>query len=204
MTTRNRIVLTGFAPFDGAATNPSWDAVQIAGDSLKSQTRSIVIERLPVEFRAAAIRVAELLTEHSPSVFIAAGLAATAKGLRLERLAVNLIDAAIPDNVGVQPQGVPVRFGAPATYATTLPNSVTGEWTAADIPWEDSDNAGRYVCNATFFNLQHLACDASLAMPSPRAQATGFIHVPPETVVPVETSAKAIAIAAHHAIRRPN
>jgi len=197
----NGIVLTGFEPFDGAVDNPSWDAVQIAEGLLRQQYPSIVIERLAVEFGRATNRIIELFTEHQPAVFIATGVAGRAKGLRLESLAVNLIDATIPDNAGVQPRGVPVRHGAPDTFETTLPRSVTEAWTAAAIPWEYSADAGRYVCNAAFFTLQHAACDAAGAAPSQRASATGFIHVPPAAVVPVVTSGRAIAIAAQHAVR---
>jgi len=194
------IVLTGFEPFDGASDNPSWDAVQIAEGLLRQHYPLIVIERLPVEFGRATNRIIELFAEHQPAVFIATGVAGRAKGLRLESLAVNLIDATIPDNAGVQPRDLPVSVDAPASYQTTLPLSVTEHWSAAEIPWEASDNAGRYVCNATFFTLQHTACDAAGAAPSQRASATGFIHVPPADVVPVTTSGRAIAIAVQHAV----
>ena len=39
----------------------------------------------------------------------------------IERVAVNLIDARIPDNAGDRPQDVPVRPEAPSAYFSTLP-----------------------------------------------------------------------------------
>ncbi len=41
--------------------------------------------------------------------------------ISLERVAINVNDARIPDNAGAQPVDTPVIQGAPAAYFTTLP-----------------------------------------------------------------------------------
>lgn len=41
--------------------------------------------------------------------------------ISLERVAINLIDARIPDNAGQQPIDVPVVAGGPVGYFSTLP-----------------------------------------------------------------------------------
>jgi len=198
MTSRPRIVLTGFEPFDGAHTNPSWDAVQIATRILEHDGHKLVVERIPVEFVVGPGRIAQLVAEYAPQVFIATGVAAKSNRIRLERRAANEIDATIPDNIGHQPRGVPVRPNSLGAYATTLPTTLTMNWNAAAIPWEFSDDAGRYVCNAAFYTLQHVAIEASRTTGA--AMATGFIHVPPSDVVSVNVSGRAIAIAAASAL----
>ena len=189
------VVLTGFEPFDGADINPSWAAVQLAASLLSADGIDVVCEELPVEFGAAPARVAELLSLYEPQVLIATGLAGRATGMRLEQLAVNEIDARIPDNAGVQPRGavVAAEAAAPVSYTTTLPLAITDAWSSAGIAWEPSDNAGRYVCNATFYALQHAA--VSRPAGATDSLATGFIHVPPVSVIPVVTSAEALRLA---------
>jgi len=182
-----QVVLTGFEPFSGLDANPSWAAVQLAAQRLQQKGHEVVAIELPVTFDGATSQVAELLSEHQPAVFIATGVAGSAHAIRLETQAVNEINARIPDNSGAQPIGVAVHDGAAKTLPTTLPVSqIEQAWAETGIPHEFSDNAGRYVCNATFFTLQYVA---------PSSIKSGFIHVPPTAIVAIETSAQAIEIA---------
>jgi pyroglutamyl-peptidase len=186
------VVLTGFEPFGGLDANPSWAAVQLAALRLRQKGHDVAAIELPVTFDVAAAQVANLLAQHQPAVFIATGVAGSAQAIRLETQAVNEINARIPDNAGAQPIGVPVHDGAAPTLPTTLPVTDTEQaWAAAGIAHEFSDNAGRYVCNATFFSLQNIA---------PSGIKTGFIHIPPTAIVPIETSAQAIEIATEKAL----
>jgi pyroglutamyl-peptidase len=186
------VVLTGFEPFGGLDANPSWAAVQLAATRLQQKGHDVVAIELPVAFDGAAAQVAELLAQHQPAIFIATGVAGNAQAIRLETLAVNEINARIPDNSGAQPIGVRVHDGAAKTLPTTLPATcIEKAWAAAGISHEFSDNAGRYVCNATFFALQNVA---------PSGIKTGFIHIPPTAIVPIETSAQAIEIATEKAL----
>ena len=186
------VVLTGFEPFGGWDANPSWAAVQLATQRLRQKGHDVVAVELPVTFDGAISQVAGLLAGHHPAVFIATGVAGSAQAIRLETLAVNEINAKIPDNSGEQPIGVPVHDGAARTLPTTLPAAqIEQAWTLADIPHEFSDNAGRYVCNATFFALQNVASSSI---------KTGFIHIPSAAIVPIEISAQAIEIAAEIAL----
>ena len=52
---------------------------------------------------------------------VCVGLAASRRAISLERIAVNLDDARIPDNAGRQPIDVPVVRAGPAAYFSTLP-----------------------------------------------------------------------------------
>jgi len=165
------ILLTGFEPFAGDATNPSGDAVRLIAERWTGPAR-LVVDVLPVEFAAASDRVRALIHAHSPDVVVAVGLAGGRTALTPERVAINLADARIPDNVGDQPLDHPVVAGAPAAYFATLPvKAMTAAIAAAGIPASLSHSAGTFVCNHVMFTALH----ETAAAPGVRA---GFIHVP--------------------------
>ena len=90
------VLLTGFEPFDGRAVNASWVAVEEVSRTWTGPV-PLVVERLPVSFWRAPARVVERLERLSPSVVIAVGEARRSAGVGLERVAVNVADAAIAD-----------------------------------------------------------------------------------------------------------
>ncbi len=103
---------------------------------------------------------------------IAVGLAGGRSAIGVERVAVNLVDARIPDNDGAQPIDEPSLEGAPdARFATIPVKAVVRAIADAGIPAELSHSAGTFVCNHVFFH----ALDAASLRPGTRA---GFIHVP--------------------------
>lgn len=188
------VLLTGFEPFGGDAANPSGDAVrQMAAEwDLPAQ---LVTEVLPVTFAGAATRLRELMGSHHPDVVIATGLAGGRTAVSVERIAVNLLDARIPDNAGDQPMDQPSVPGAPAGAFSTLPvKAITAAIVEAGIPAEVSHTAGTFVCNHIFFTA------LQAAPPHTRA---GFIHVPwatdhapaGEPSLPAESILTAIRIA---------
>ncbi|WP_061962075.1 pyroglutamyl-peptidase I [Demequina flava] len=164
------IVLTGFAPFDGAESNPSWDVAQGVADAW-SGPESLEIEQLPVSFGAAATHMHSLLAAHQPRLVVALGVAAGRTHLTPERVAINLIDARIADNDGFAPLDEEVVPDGPAAYFTTLPvKAMTAAMAAVGAPAQVSYSAGTYVCNALFYALQNATAGSSVH--------SGFIHVP--------------------------
>lgn len=90
-----------------------------------------------------------------------------------ERVAINLMDARIPDNAGFQPVDQPVVPGGPDAYFATLPVRRMAETIEkAGIPAQISNTAGTYVCNCLLYTLLHTAAVEYPGMPG------GFIHVP--------------------------
>jgi pyroglutamyl-peptidase len=163
------ILLTGFEPFAGEATNPSGDAVATVAAGWRGPER-LVVEVLPVAFDTAAARLRALIAVHSPDVVIATGLAGGRRHVTPERVAINLADARIPDNDGAQPVDLPVVPGGPAAYFATIPvKAVAAAVADAGIPSAVSHSAGTFVCNHVMFT----ALDA--VAPGVRA---GFVHVP--------------------------
>jgi len=165
------VLLTGFEPFGGDASNPSGEAVRLVAAEWTGP-ETLVIAVLPVTFVGAAEQLAKLIEEHSPDVVIATGLAGGRSALSVERIAVNLVDARIPDNDGAQPVDEPSIDGGPTAHLTSLPaKAIVRDLAARGIPSELSHSAGTFVCNHTFY----VATDAAARRGGMRA---GFIHVP--------------------------
>lgn len=164
------VLLTGFEPFAGDTTNPSGDAVRKVADQW-DEPEQLVTAVIPVAFDRARRSLLELIATHEPDVVVATGLAGGRTGISVERVAINLIDARIPDNAGDQPVDVPSSPGAPAAHFATLPvKAITAAIADAGIPAAVSHSAGTFVCNHAMFTA--LDVDAT------GSRRAGFIHVP--------------------------
>jgi pyroglutamyl-peptidase len=164
------VLLTGFEPFGADAVNPSGDAVRLVA-SRWTGPEKLVADVLPVTFAGAATRLAFLLDEHDPDVVVCVGLAGGRSRISVERVGVNLIDARIPDNDGVQPVDVPSLPGGPAAVFASLPvKAIVRDAAALGIPIETSLSAGSFVCN-------HVMVHAGV-WAGAHGRRAGFIHVP--------------------------
>lgn len=188
------VLLTGFEPFGGDIANPSGDAVRRVAAEWDGPA-TLIADVLPVTFAGAAARLRELIALHSPDVVISTGLAGGSTGIRVERIAVNLVDARIPDNAGAQPVDQPSSERAPSAYFATLPvKAIAAAIQDAGIPASVSHTAGTFVCNHAFFTALDAVAPATKA---------GFVHVPWATgqsadassELPLEHIARAIRIA---------
>jgi pyroglutamyl-peptidase len=202
-----RVLLTGFEPFADAPVNPSWDAVELVGETWRGEAE-VVVARLPVEFGRAGVELLALVAAHAPDVVIAVGVAEGRTGVTPERIAVNLDDASIPDNAGNQPVDAPIVPGADAALWSTLPvKEMVATIRARGLPASVSPSAGSFVCNHVFYALQHALRG--------RDTASGFVHVPasPEmnlgpdvpTMTVADTAAAlavAVEVAAHQRLAR--
>ena len=157
--------MTGFEPFGGADVNPSWEAARLASD------RALL---LPVRFGAALDLAWAAVLERDPAVVLCVGQAAGRGAVSIERVAVNLADAHIPDNGGATPVDEPVVADGPAAYFATIPVKECVEAVRAeDVPVEVSLSAGLFVCNHVFYGLLHRAATRRGGRPR-----VGFVHVP--------------------------
>jgi pyroglutamyl-peptidase len=164
------VLLTGFEPFAGAASNSSWDAVERVAEIWDGDAE-LVIELLPVTFAGASSSMRELIARHSPDLVIGVGLADGRDAVTPERVAINVEDARIPDNDGDQPVDRAIAADGPAAYFSGLPvKEIAEAIRAAGIPSRVSDTAGTYVCNSLMYSTMR-AADGTDAM-------AGFVHVP--------------------------
>src|SRR6185437_12799595 len=165
------VLLTGFAPFAGEPINPSWQAAR-ALDGATIEGRRVIAVELPTEFDGSLRALRKALRETNPKVAVAVGLAGGRAGISLERVAINVIDARIPDNAGAQPVDMPVLGSGAAAFFSTLPiKAALLELQRAGIPAHVSQTAGTYVCNQVFYALMH-------ALRRQRNTRAGFVHVP--------------------------
>lgn len=97
----------------------------------------------------------------------------------LERVAINVDDARIPDNAGGQPIDEPIAPGGPAAYFSGLPlKACVQALSEAGLPAEVSNSAGTFVCNHVFYSLMHALAERSLADPAWARVGAGFVHLP--------------------------
>ncbi|HET7612101.1 MAG TPA: pyroglutamyl-peptidase I [Rhodanobacteraceae bacterium] len=173
-TTRHRepsVLLTGFTPFGGESVNPSWQAIRPLHGGVIEGHRITAVE-LPTEFDGSLPVLWHALRATEPHVAIAVGVAGGRVGISLERVAINLIDARIPDNAGAQPVDVPVLRSGAAAFFSTLPLKASLlALQDAGIAAHISQTAGTYVCNQVFYALMH-------ALRRSRNVRAGFVHVP--------------------------
>ena len=165
-----RMLLTGFEPFGGQSLNPSWEVARaLHGQML--QGAQLVAVQLPCVFAQALPVLQQALKQHQPDMVLALGQAEGRCDFSVERVAINVMDARIPDNAGAQPVDVPVVAGGPAAYFSTLPiKALVAGLRAAGFPASVSQTAGTFVCNQVFYALQHTL--AGLGVHS------GFVHLP--------------------------
>ncbi|MBB5020364.1 pyroglutamyl-peptidase [Chitinivorax tropicus] len=168
-----KVLLTGFEPFDGERLNPSWEAVrQLQGHVLSDGSQIFTIQ-LPCVFDIARQNMTDALDSLQPWMVLAVGQAGGRAELSFERVAINLDDARIPDNAGQQPIDRPVIPNGPAAWFTTLPvKSIVLALQEAGIPAGISHSAGTYVCNHVFYGLMHQASRR------PSLAKAGFVHIP--------------------------
>jgi pyroglutamyl-peptidase len=165
-------LVTGFTPFDGETVNPSQRIAQALHERTIAGHR-IIGASLPTEFAKSLVELKKLINEHKPVLVLALGQAGGREGISLERVAINLIDARIPDNAGAQPIDTPVVKNAPNAYFSTLPlKAMLTRLRDANISAALSQTAGTFVCNQVFFGLMHAASK------SRRRLRAGFVHVP--------------------------
>jgi pyroglutamyl-peptidase len=201
-------LVTGFDPFGGSAVNPSWDAVHALHGRTIAGHRLMGAE-LPTVFGASLRRLEALMEEHRPRLVVCTGQAGGRGAISLERVAINVNDARIPDNAGARPIDVPIVADGPAAYFTNLPiKAMLQRLLDAGVRAEVSQTAGTFVCNQIFYGLMHL-----LAQPAWQGVRGGLIHVPwlPEQgqpsmrldeIVRALETAIACALATDHDIRK--
>ena len=189
-----KIIVTGFDPFGGEKINPSIKCIktlpEIEGVDL------FRVELLTV-FKESAKRLNEVINEVKLDAVLSVGQAGGRPGITMERIAINVDDARIPDNSSQQPIDEAIQEKGEAAYFSTLPiKRIVKAIREEGIPAEVSNTAGTFVCN----HIMYQALFASTKADKPFK--AGFMHIPfiPEQTtdkpsLPLEESTKALQIA---------
>ena len=174
------ILVTAFDPFGGAETNTSLEVLE----ALPPRVGGAKLEKLvlPTVFGLSARLAQEAVERLRPDAVVCLGP---------ERAALNLMDAARPDNAGNLPAEEPVVPGGPAAYFSTLPVKVLAAAVReAGVPAAVSNSAGTFVCNSLMYSMLHYAASRRPGLPC------GFIHVPgPEDGLSREEMTQGVAAA---------
>lgn len=109
-----KILVTGFTPFGGETLNPSWEAVRALDDSIAGA--DIIKCEIPTEFEASIAVLKAAIDAHQPNAILCVGQFGGSPSIQIERVAINLRDARIPDNAGFQPHDQPVVGSAPDAH----------------------------------------------------------------------------------------
>ena len=142
-------IVTYFEPFGGRTTNASKEVV-----SLLSEYH---IKELPVSWLQIESKIDEILLSNPDYLFLV-GEAGSYQQITVERTAHNICNGL--DNFGVDKSDEPIVAQGPEAIKTSL--------NLDDIPYHVSDNAGKYLCNYTYY----------LALFKAKVTKVVFIHLP--------------------------
>lgn len=187
-----RILLTGFQPFGDLQVNPSQLIIQHFQTHQRDDVISMV---LPTAYKAAGESIENAVQTHHPDAIIMLGVAQSRTAISLERIAVNIDDAKLPDNAEVVASGERIASDGPAAYWSTLPlAAMQAALEARAIPAAISNHAGTFVCNHVFYVARHALESIGRSIPC------GFIHVPAlaenanQPGLPLETMIQAVGV----------
>jgi len=164
-----KLLITGFDPFNGNKSNPSWQAAEELPDKVGNFELKKL--QLPTVYGEAARNVIAEADIWQPDVILCLGLAGGRAAVTPERIGINLRSASIPDNAGRQYTDTPILPGGPAAYFSTLPVTAMAQAIReAGLPGAVSNTAGTYVCNDVLYTLLNRYDNTAVMV--------GFIHVP--------------------------
>ena len=166
-----KILITAFEPFGGEARNASAEILEaLPGRIGPAEIRKLIV---PTAFERCSPPAEREILSFSPDAVVCLGQAGGRDAITVERVAINVMDARIPDNDAFAPIDRPIDPDGPAAYFSTLPiRAMAAAVQAASVPARISDSAGTFVCNCLMYSLLRFTAER---MPS---VLCGFIHVP--------------------------
>lgn len=165
-----KVLLTGFEPYWDYPVNSSWVVAE------KVATRGvvgvdIVIEQVPVSFSRVHVALREAVEKHSPDMLIMLGQSGGSDKVKLERVALNMMDSKLPDNDGYIPNEEPINIETPVALFTNTPiKSLRAAIEDQGISVKISNSCGLYVCNRLYYEALMLCKKCHMK--------SIFIHLP--------------------------
>ena len=173
-----KILVSAFEPFNGEALNPSSEALRRLDHHIAGA--QIVKIEVPTVFGKAIEKIYTYIEQEQPDITICLGQAGGRFDMSIEKVAINLNDARIPDNEGKQPFDETIFPDGATAYFSNLPvKAMVQEIRKQHIPASVSYSAGTFVCNHLMYGVLYL-----IDRKFPKMKG-GFIHVPyiPEQVL---------------------
>ncbi len=165
------VLLTGFEPYGEEKFNPSREiALKFNGEVIDEA--KIYGFEVPVSFKRIGGVLAKLIDEVKPKIVINLGLAPRSTSIRVERVAINIMDAG-PDNDGYRAVDEPIDPNGPSAYFATIPvKKIIEEIRREGIPATISNSAGTFLCNCAMYHTLHYIATKKINA------IAGFIHIP--------------------------
>jgi pyroglutamyl-peptidase len=176
-----RVLVTAFEPFDGRPANRSQRWLErflvAARDAGLAHRVDLAAALLPVDYVRLPRALARLWRSERPDLWILCGESGAGDALRVERVAMNLLDSATPDNAGRRFHDRPVVRGGPDAYLATVDvRTAVRALAAGGVRALPSLSAGSFGCNQAFYVARHLAATSRRAE-GKRARIV-FLHIP--------------------------
>lgn len=191
-----KVLISGFQIFGTHSLNPTSLLVEALQQNKVQIPKNITVEGLilPVTFDTSFDELNHRIKQFGPDIVLSFGLAGRRDSIELERVAINCMDAYIPDNEGEQPRDEEIDPHGDKAYFSTLPlRDLEAALKKEKIPARISNSAGTYVCNYVFYQMMKSQLGSKVKC--------GFIHVPsiPEqnekgASMPFETIVKGLEI----------
>jgi pyroglutamyl-peptidase len=164
-------LLTGFEPFGGERTNPSWEVASwLDGKEIGGAT--IHTLELPVNCRRASKMVIDAIARANLAAVLGLGQAGGRPSISIEKVAINLADDRASRESDGGANAKPIVAKGPDAYFARLPiPPMLRAIARAGIPATISLSAGVYVCNTVMYSTLH-------ALRSRPRVLAGFIHLP--------------------------
>jgi len=167
-----KILITAFNPFGGKTTNASLDVLKNLDFNLANVNIYTMI--LPTVFSTVEDVLLSKIDLVNPDIILLLGEAGNAKAIRVERVAINIDDARIPDNLGRQPIDQAIKKDGHTAYFSNLPiKKLVKDLNQNHIHAVVSNTAGTFVCN----HIMYLTLDYLHRKKADNTIA-GFIHFP--------------------------
>ena len=146
-----KVLLTGFEPYWDYPENSSWVVAEMVA-TLGVKGVCISIEQLPVSFSRVGVALRKAVEKHSPEMIIMLGQSGGSDMVKLERVALNMMDSILSDNDGYTPNEDPINIETPpALFTNTSIKILCATIKEQGIVVKISNSCGLYVCNRVYY-----------------------------------------------------
>ena len=166
-----KALLAGFEPYWDYPENSSW-AVAEKVTACGMLDVDIVAEQMPVSFERVATAIRNAVEKHRPDLIIMLGQSGGSDRVKLERVALNMMDSKLADNDGVIPNEELINTNTPTALFTNMPiKSLRTAIEEQGVAVKISNSCGLYVCNRLYYEA------LLLCQEQPQIRAI-FVHLP--------------------------
>lgn len=166
-----KVLITGFEPYRDYLENSSWAVAEKITTSVIDGV-DIASEQLPVSFKRVASSLHKAIAKHNPNLILLLGQSGGSDKVKLERIALNMMDSKLSDNDGYTPDEEPISNDSPSALFTTVPiKSLCKTIEEQGVNVKISNSCGLYVCNRLYYEALMLCKEHQL-------MKAIFVHLP--------------------------